>query len=83
MEIGEVRLLSETEGPQRGAARSFNAGITYQVTPESPEQSYDLQVNHPLSVDGTKVHLLGHGYAPRVTVRDGKGDWWSAAADAK
>jgi cytochrome c biogenesis protein len=64
----------ETEGPQRGAAREFDAGITYQESPESPERSYDLRVNHPLSVDGTEVHLLGHGYAPRVTVRDGKGE---------
>ncbi len=31
-------------------------------------------MNHPLKVDGTSVHLLGHGYAPEVTVRDGKGE---------
>jgi cytochrome c biogenesis protein len=63
----------QTDGPQRGAATDFNAALTYQQTPDSAEKSYDLQVNHPLEVDGTKVHLLGHGYAPRVTVRDGKG----------
>ena len=28
----------------------------------------------PLAVDGAKVYLLGHGYAPRVTVRDGDGN---------
>ncbi|GAA1555509.1 cytochrome c biogenesis protein ResB [Kribbella lupini] len=72
--VNSFKATFETQGPQRGAARSFDAGITYQVSPDSPEQSYDLQVNHPLSVDGTKVHLLGHGYAPKVTVRDGKGD---------
>ena len=33
-----------------------------------------LEVNAPLQVDGTSVHLLGHGYAPVVTVRDGNGD---------
>ena len=58
----------ETSGPQRGAAREFDAAITYQTTPDSPELPYDLRVNHPLTVDGTSVHLLGHGYAPRVTV---------------
>jgi cytochrome c biogenesis protein len=63
----------QTSGPQRGAATDFNAALTYQETPDSPEKSYNLQVNHPLMVDGTKVHLLGHGYAPRVTVRDGQG----------
>lgn len=29
---------------------------------------YDLQVNHPLRLDGARVYLLGHGYAPRFTV---------------
>ncbi|MDX6241267.1 MAG: cytochrome c biosis protein [Kribbellaceae bacterium] len=63
----------QTSGPQRGAATDFNAALTYQETPDSPQKSYNLRVNDPLDVDGTKVHLLGHGYAPRVTVRDGKG----------
>jgi len=30
-------------------------------------------VNHPLSVDGASVFLVGHGYAPVVTVRGGDG----------
>ena len=64
----------ETSGPQRGAAREFNAPITYRATPDDPERSYDLRVNHPLAVGGTRVHLLGHGYAPKITVRDGNGD---------
>ncbi|MGW5852973.1 cytochrome c biogenesis protein ResB [Micrococcus sp. NPDC055215] len=33
-----------------------------------------LKVNHPLSVDGARVYLVGNGYAPVVTVRDGNGD---------
>ena len=32
-----------------------------------------VKVNEPLSVDGTKAFLIGHGYAPHVTVRDGQG----------
>jgi cytochrome c biogenesis protein len=31
-------------------------------------------VNHPLTVDGASVFLVGHGYAPVVTVRDGDGN---------
>ncbi|MEV8374266.1 cytochrome c biogenesis protein ResB [Kribbella sp. NPDC056861] len=72
--VDAFKATFQTDGPQKGAARSFDAKLTYQVTPESPELKSDLQVNHPLSVDGTKVHLLGHGYAPKVTVRDGKGE---------
>ena len=33
-----------------------------------------LEVNHPLHVDGSTVHLIGHGYAPVVTVKDGQGN---------
>ena len=33
-----------------------------------------LKVNHPIEVDGAKVYLVGNGYAPVVTVRDGNGD---------
>ena len=31
-------------------------------------------MNHPLSLDGGSVFLVGHGYAPLVTVRDGEGN---------
>ncbi|MEV6285403.1 cytochrome c biogenesis protein ResB [Kribbella sp. NPDC051770] len=71
--VKDFQVRFQQDGPQRGAAREFNASLTYQETPESAEKSYDLRVNHPLKVDGTSVHLLGHGYAPRVTVRDGQG----------
>lgn len=33
-----------------------------------------MEVNKPLDVNGTKVFLVGHGYAPVVTVRDGSGN---------
>src|SRR3712207_7544547 len=32
-----------------------------------------IRPNEPLVVGGTKVFLLGNGYAPRFTVRDGTG----------
>ncbi|WP_112248172.1 cytochrome c biogenesis protein ResB [Kribbella monticola] len=73
LHVKDFEAKFQTDGPQRGAAREFNANITYSETPDSPDKAYDLRVNHPLKVDGTSVHLLGHGYAPRVTVKDGKG----------
>lgn len=33
-----------------------------------------LRVNDPLAIGGTQVYLLANGYAPVVTIRDGKGD---------
>ncbi|TNY38899.1 cytochrome c biogenesis protein ResB [Thermomonospora catenispora] len=61
-------------GPQQGQALDFTAEIFYRERPDGPEKPYDLKVNHPLGVGGAKVYVLGHGYAPRFTVRDGKGD---------
>jgi cytochrome c biogenesis protein len=61
-------------GPRAGMAQSFNAGLRYQESPDSAEKNYDLRVNHPLSIGDTEIFLIGHGYAPVVTVRDGNGD---------
>lgn len=63
----------ETGEVQRGAARKFEAHVQFgeggQTRPET------IKVNHPLTLaDGTLVHLMGHGYAPHITVHDGNGD---------
>lgn len=60
-------------GPLRGDPSSFSAFIRYQPEPGSPIRHYDLRVNRPLNVDGTKVYLIGHGYAPVFRVIDGRG----------
>jgi cytochrome c biogenesis protein len=63
-----------TEGPRAGMARKFVSTLDYQETPGSKVKSYELKVNHPLTIGGTEVFLIGHGYAPLITVRDGNGD---------
>ncbi|WP_372727190.1 cytochrome c biogenesis protein ResB [Nocardioides sp.] len=63
-----------TSGPRKGMARAFVSHLTYRETPDSPEQSYDLRVNHPLTVGDTDVFLIGHGYAPVITIRDAEGN---------
>ena len=55
-------------------ARGFSAQLRYQEDRDAPEQDYDLRVNHPLTIGDTELFLIGHGYAPVVTVRDGNGD---------
>lgn len=62
------------KGPRAGQARKFEAHLSYRTTQDAPEKEYDLRVNHPLEIDGTDVFLIGHGYAPVVTVRDGDGN---------
>jgi cytochrome c biogenesis protein len=61
-------------GPRQGMAKGFKSVVQYSTTPGSPEKTYDLEVNHPLDIGGTEVFLIGHGYAPVITVRDGQGN---------
>ncbi|GGU42623.1 cytochrome c biogenesis protein ResB [Nocardioides albus] len=60
-------------GPGAGTARGFESNIRYTAGTDD-EKKYDLKVNHPLTVGGTDVFLLAHGYAPVITVRDGEGN---------
>ncbi len=62
-----------TSGPQMGQPDSFDAQITYRTSPSAPPAKHDLVVNHPLKTHGADVFLVGHGYAPVVTVRGGDG----------
>lgn len=72
--LDDFHATFATEGEQRGAPRSFDADVTYQRGATGEQRPYDLRVNHPLEIDGTKVFLVNHGYAPEFTVRDGNGD---------
>lgn len=62
-----------TSGPHRGQPVDFGADITYTPEPGAQARPYRLAVNHPLVLDGVSVFLVGHGYAPVFTVRDGRG----------
>lgn len=64
----------ERRGPGAGTPLFFDAGLSVTERPGATPYDYDLRVNHPLDIDGTSVFLVGHGYAPRVTVRDGDGN---------
>jgi cytochrome c biogenesis protein len=61
-------------GPQIGQPSAFNAEVSYTTSPGAPVQHDDIQVNRPLSIDGVKVYLIGHGYAPvfKVTTASGQ-----------
>ena len=60
-------------GKQNGAPREFRADVTLVTTPGAAAHKRTIEVNDPLEVDGVKVFLTGHGYAPTITVRDAKG----------
>lgn len=56
-----------------GEPTSFNAHIAYRSSPAATPVSYDVQVNHPLDVDGAKLFLVGHGYSLRISVKNAAG----------
>jgi cytochrome c biogenesis protein len=73
-DVDDFHVKWLTSGPQMGQPESFDANVTYWARPGADAETHDLAVNHPLSVDGTSVFLIGHGYAPVVTVRGGNGE---------
>ena len=77
--LDDLAVRYQQDGDQRGAPRDFRARVTWTASPDAPERQGLLRVNHPLAIDGTKVFLLGNGYAPVFTVRDGTGPWCSPA----
>jgi cytochrome c biogenesis protein len=57
-----------------GQPAAYTADIGYQTAEDLAAgrtdswRPYALAVNSPLRLDGSRVYLLGHGYAPRFTV---------------
>jgi cytochrome c biogenesis protein len=64
----------ETSGPTKGTPRLFQAAITYSEGAYGKDRKTLVKVNEPLEIGDAKVYLTAHGYAPVVTVRDGKGN---------
>ncbi len=62
-----------SSGSQRGQPSAFDARVTYTEQPGGPARAGQLEVNRPLSIDGAKVYLIGHGYAPEFRVTDARG----------
>jgi cytochrome c biogenesis protein len=60
-------------GSKVGEARSFDAHVRYQPKPGAAVRTADIHSNHPLTINGARVFLAGHGYAPHFVVRDDTG----------
>ncbi|WP_019549507.1 cytochrome c biogenesis protein ResB [Streptomyces sulphureus] len=72
--LKDFRAEYEMTGPQKGSARDYQADISYWEGAEGKPKDATVKVNEPLRVGESKVYLQAHGYAPKVTVRDGQGD---------
>jgi cytochrome c biogenesis protein len=60
-------------GQQNGFAREFAADVAVTRAPGATPTKETIQVNEPLVVGGVKVFLVGHGYAPTITIKDAQG----------
>ncbi|MFI7587983.1 cytochrome c biogenesis protein ResB [Spongisporangium articulatum] len=70
----KVRFEEAVGGNQFGAARDFEASVDYRRDVDAPQESKVIRLNDPLDVDGARVFLVGNGYAPVITVKDGEGN---------
>jgi cytochrome c biogenesis protein len=71
--LDRFRASYVTSGVLTGQPAAFDAYIRYSARPGAAVRPYTLSVNHPLVVDGVRVFLIGHGYAPEFRVTDGAG----------
>ena len=72
--VNDFHVAYITSGPQIGQPESFAADLSYETRPGALVHKQRLEVNHPLKLPGVSVFLVGNGYAPVVTVKDGNGD---------
>ncbi|MFD9120208.1 cytochrome c biogenesis protein ResB [Streptomyces bottropensis] len=72
-DLKNFRATYETSGPNKGTPRVFEASVDYAVGADGKERPTRIEVNKPLEIGDSKVYLVSHGYAPVVTVKDGRG----------
>lgn len=71
--LEDFRVDFERSEAQLGAPRLFEADLVVRPEPGAPTDAVMVRVNEPMSVDGAKVFLVGHGYAPILELRDALG----------
>ena len=69
-----VRFEDQVGGNQFGAPREFDADLTVTEGVGGTPRHRSMRVNRPLDVGGTRLFLVGNGYAPVFTVTDGRGN---------
>ncbi|MFG2790603.1 cytochrome c biogenesis protein ResB [Streptomyces sp. NPDC048419] len=63
----------EASGPNKGTPRTYQAALTYSKGAYGKDHKDLVKVNEPLQIGDANVYLTAHGYAPLITVRDGRG----------
>ena len=75
IQLDKFDVKFDRESPAHfGQPIDFTAQVTTKENPGAPAEKQVLKVNDPVTLGGTSIYLTGNGYAPVVTVRDGKGN---------
>ncbi|PZR96686.1 MAG: cytochrome C biogenesis protein ResB [Candidatus Nephthysia bennettiae] len=53
----------------QGEPSKFAADVTYRPNLNAAPKHTRITVNHPLRLQGDRVYLIGHGFAPQLTIR--------------
>lgn len=72
--LNDFAVTFDRSDTNYGNPVDFTATMTTRETPEAEPQDETLRVNEPIGFGGTNVYLIGNGYAPTITVRDGDGN---------
>ncbi|WP_292872590.1 cytochrome c biogenesis protein ResB [Microbacterium sp.] len=75
LRLDEFRVTYQLPGsPGAGQAGGFTAAVSVRDAATNTARAENIRVNHPLTISGDRIFLLGNGYAPTLTVRNAKGD---------
>lgn len=66
--ISDLRRFTATYTPE-GEATQFRADVTYKPNVDAAPRDATITVNNPLRLEGDRVYLINHGYAPKLTIR--------------
>jgi cytochrome c biogenesis protein len=52
-----------------GVPKQFRADVRYRPTVDAEPRSTAITVNHPLRLEGDRIYLINHGFAPTLKIR--------------
>jgi cytochrome c biogenesis protein len=72
--LNDFDVTFDRNAANYGNPIDFTGSMTVQDSSSDTPREETLRVNKPIGFGGTNVYLIGNGYAPVVTVRDGEGN---------
>jgi cytochrome c biogenesis protein len=72
--LDDFAVEFERDNAQSGAPRLFEASVSVVRSGNASAETELIEVNSPMAIESAKIFLVGHGYAPKFTVRDPQGN---------